>query len=189
MFDRYKFPLNQVWNICTKPDATLRYEALLNAFYGKNILKQYVMPLAELLLVVNFLGTLLYSKANIPASVVDAIFSYLTFIVSYAVLFWLVQKISLRFYVEQVESRNVSLMVVSLMSVNFVVEFLLSIFPNLFFIYFFYFYIFYLVWVMSEGVIDIAEDKRNRYMAFVTIFVVFIPLILSILLKKIVPNL
>ena len=47
--DRYKFALQLVWNILSKPDETLRYEALLNKFYGKNVFKHFVMPLDEVL--------------------------------------------------------------------------------------------------------------------------------------------
>ena len=60
MFERYKYPLKHVWMIASKPDIALSYEALLNTFYGKNILRQYVMPLAEILFVAGFIRFFLF---------------------------------------------------------------------------------------------------------------------------------
>ena len=65
MLERYKFVLSLVWNILSKPDATLRYEALLNTFYMKNVFKNFIMPLAEILFSVVFITSLLYSEINI----------------------------------------------------------------------------------------------------------------------------
>lgn len=189
MLERYKFLLMQVWNICSKPDATLRYETLLNVFYGKNILKQYIMPQAEMLLFVVFITTLLYSEFNVASAVVSAIFNSFSFVVSYGVLCFLVRWVSLRWFVKQFEVRNVSMMVASLMTVTFVVNLFAALMPNMFFLKLFYVYMFYLVWVMSEGVVDITEDNRNKYMVFITLIVIIIPIMVMVLLKKMVPNL
>lgn len=185
---RYKFALQLVWNICSKPDATLRYEALLNMFYGKNVFKHFVMPLVEVLLLVVFIGALFASGFNIATSCVRTIFDCLSFVASYGVLFGLVRWITLRF-VDTIADRNVSMMVGVLMSVIFVVDFLQAIFPNLFFISFFYVYVFYLVWVMSEGVVDVSEEDRNKYMCFVSIVVFVVPFVIGKLLNLMVPNL
>ena len=143
MFERYKFSLRQVWNICSKPDATLRYETLLNAFYGKNILKQYIMPQAEMLLCVVFITTLLYSEFNLASAVVSAIFNCFSFVVSYGVSCFLVRWVSLRWFVKQFDVRNVSIMVASLMSVTFVVNLFTALMPNMFFLKLFYVYMFF----------------------------------------------
>ena len=150
MFERYKIPLMQVWNVCSKPDNTLRYEALLNAFYGKNILRQCILPLAEVLFVAGFIRFFVFGNQDIATAVVKSIFDYLSFVVSYGVLFYLVRWVSVRFFDLQFEERNVSMMVVSLMSVSFVVKLFLSLMPNMFFVNFFYVYILYLVWVASS---------------------------------------
>lgn len=189
MFERYKFSLRQVWNICSKPDATLRYETLLNAFYGKNILKQYIMPQAEMLLCVVFITTLLYSEFNLASAVVSAIFNCFSFVVSYGVSCFLVRWVSLRWFVKQFDVRNVSIMVASLMSVTFVVNLFTALMPNMFFLKLFYVYMFYLVWLMSEGVVDVAEENRNKYMVFIALIVIAMPIIVMIFLKKMVPNL
>ena len=83
LIERYKFPLMQVWNICSKPDVTLRYEALLNAFHGKTVLKQYIMPLAEILMLVCFLTTLIFGDMNLALAVVMSIFRYFSFVISF----------------------------------------------------------------------------------------------------------
>lgn len=189
MFERYKFPLMQVWNICSKPDVTLRYETLLNIFYGKNILKQYIIPQAEVLLLFTFLSTLLFKEFNLASAVVTSIFDCFSFVVSYGVLCFLVKWVSLRWFVNQLDTRNVSMLVASLMSVSFVVKLLLSLMPNMFFINFFYVYVFYLVWVMSEGVVDIEEEHRNKYMVLIALLVIVVPIVVVALLKKMVPNL
>ncbi len=189
MFERYKSALNFVWNVCSKPDATLRYEALLNLFYGKNILRQYIMPLAEILMLMAFIGALFWDEMHLASAVVKSIFEYFCFIVSYGVLFWLIRWCTIRFFAEQIEDRNISLLVASLMAVTFAINLLLSLMPNMFFINFFYGYIFYLVWVMSEGVVDIAEELRNKYMFVVSICVIIIPLVVMMLLKNLAPNL
>ena len=81
-------------------------------------------------------------------------------------------------------------MVVSLMSVSFVVKLLLSLMPNMFFVNFFYIYVFYLVWVMSEGVVDVPEEQRNKYMVVISFLVIVVPMFIVAILKKIVvPNL
>ena len=80
ILDRYKFVLHHVWNICSKPDATLRYESLLNTFYGKKILQQFILPLAEILLVVAFLSTLLYFDLNTLAIRVVYLFLYCRYV-------------------------------------------------------------------------------------------------------------
>ena len=176
MFERYKFPLKQVWNVCSKPDDTLRYEALLNTFYGKNILRQYVMPLAEVLFVAGFIRFFLFGNQGVATAVVKSIFDYFSFVVS--------------FFNLQCVDRNVSIMVVSLMSVSFVVKLLLSLMPNMFFVNFFYVYIFYLVWAMSEGVVDVPEEQRNKYMVAISVLVIVVPMVIMMLLKKVVvPNL
>ena len=189
MLERYKFPLMQVWNVCSKPDTTLRYEALLNTFYGKNVLKQYVLPLAEMLMLVTFVFTLLYGEFNIASAVVNSIFSCFSFVVSYGVLCFLIRWISLHWFVKQLDMRNVSIMVASLMSVTFVINLFTEIMPNMFFFNLFYIYLFYLVWVMSEGVVDVAEDSRNKYMAFVAIVVIVVPIAMLLGLGMMVPNL
>ena len=190
MFERYKIPLKQVWNVCSKPDNTLRYEALLNAFYGKNILRQYVLPLAEVLFVAGFIRFFVFGNQDIATAVVKSIFDYLSFVVSYGVLFYLVRWVSVRFFDLQFEERNVSMMVMSLMSVSFVVKLFLSLMPNMFFVNFFYVYILYLVWVMTEGVIDVPEDKRNKYMVVISFLVIVVPMLIIVLLKRmVVPNL
>ena len=189
MLERYKFPLTQVWNICSKPDATLRYESLLNVFYGKNILKQYIMPQAEILFFVVFLFSLLYSEFNLALALVTAIFNCFSFIVSYGVLCFFVRWVSLKWFVKQFDVRNVSIMVASLMSVTFVVNLFTALMPNMFFLKLFYVYMFYLVWLMSEGVVDVAEENRNKYMVFIALIVIAMPIIVMILLKKMVPNL
>ncbi len=186
--ERYKFALQLVWSICSKPDATLRYEALLNTFYGKTVFKHFVMPLVEVLLVVAFVGALFHSGFNIATSCVRVIFDCLSFVVSYGALFGLVRWITLRF-VDTVADRNMSMMVGVMMSVIFVVKILQAIFPNLFFVSFFYVYVFYLVWVMSEGVVDVSEENRNKYMCFVSIVTFFVPFVVGKLLNLMVPNL
>ena len=181
--------LLHVWNICSKPDATLRYESLLNAFYGKKILQQFIFPLAEILLVVAFLSTLLYTELNVASAVVKSIFAYLVFIVSFGGAMLSVRLLmQYRFKIET-NSRNIMLMVASLMAVVFVVKFFGYVFPSLFFISLFYLYNFYLVWVMSEGVIDIPEEKRNEYMVLVSFIIVAIPFIIEKLLNLLIPNL
>lgn len=189
MLERYKFPLMQVWNICSKPDATLRYEALLNTFYGKNILKQYIMPLAEMLLLAIFVFTLLYNEFNFASAVVDALFGSFSFVISYGVLTSLIRWISLKWFVKQFDIRNASIMVASLMSVIFVVNLFTVMMPSMFFLKLIYIYIFYLVWVMSEGIVDVAEDNRNMYMVCVSVLVVVLPIALLLSLKMMVPNL
>ena len=190
MFERYKIPLKQVWNVCSKPDNTLRYEALLNAFYGRNILRQCILPLAEVLFVAGFIRFFVFGNQDIATAVVKSIFDYLSFVVSYGVLFYLVRWVSVRFFDLQFEERNVSMMVVSLMSVSFVVKLFLSLMPNMFFVNFFYVYILYLVWVMTEGVIDVPEDKRNKYMVVISFLVIVVPMLIIVLLKRmVVPNL
>lgn len=190
MFERYKFPLKQVWNVCSKPDGTLRYEALLNTFYGKNIFRQYVMPLAEILFIAGFIRFFLFGNQDVATAVVRSIFDYFSFIVSFGVLFYLVRLVSIRSFKLQCEDRNISIMVVSLMSVSFVVKLLLSLMPNMFFVNFFYIYVFYLVWVMSEGVVDVPEEQRNKYMVVISFLVIVVPMFIVAILKKIVvPNL
>ena len=81
------------------------------------------------------------------------------------------------------------MMVASLMSVTFIVNFFTALMPNMFFLKLFYLYMFYLVWVMSEGIVDVTEDNRNKYMVFITLIVIAIPIIIMVLLKKMVPNL
>ena len=190
MFERYKFPLKHVWMIASKPDEALSYEALLNTFYGKNILRQYIMPLAEILFVAGFIRLFLFGSQDIATAVVKSTFDYFSFVVSYGALFYLVRLVSTRFFKFQCEDRNVSLMVVSLMSVSFVVKLFLALMPNMFFVNFFYVYIFYLVWVMSEGVIDVPEEQRNKYMVAISFLVIVVPMVIMMVLKKIVvPNL
>lgn len=75
------------------------------------------------------------------------------------------------------------------MAVTFVVNLFAALMPNMFFLKLFYVYMFYLVWVMSEGVVDITEDNRNKYMVFIALIVIVIPIIVMVLLKKMVPNL
>ena len=77
--------------IASKPDETLSYEALLNTFYGKNILRQYVMPLAEILFVAGFIRFSLFANQGVATAVVKSIFDYFSFVVSYGVLFYLVR--------------------------------------------------------------------------------------------------
>lgn len=189
MFERYKFSLRQVWSICSKPDATLRYETLLNAFYGRNILKQYIMPQAEMLLFIVFIASLLYSEFNFASAIVSAIFNCFSFVVSYGVLCFLVRWVSLRWFVKQFDVRNVSIMVASLMSVTFVANLFTALMPNMFFLKLFYVYMFYLVWVMSEGVVDVSEENRNKYMVLIALLVIVVPIVIMLLLKKMVPNL
>jgi thiosulfate reductase cytochrome b subunit len=42
---------------------------------------------------------------------------------------------------------------------------------------------------MSEGVVDVAEDSRNKYMAFVAIVVIVVPIAMLLGLGMMVPNL
>ena len=187
--DRYKFVLQLVWNIISKPDATLSYDALLNTFYRKNVFKNFVIPLAEILCVVVFISSLFHSEINVAEAIVKSIFNCLSFVVGYGVLFLLVRWITLRYFVDSLSDRNVYLLVGMLMSIVFLVNLFSSLFPNLFFINFLYVYLFYLVCVMSEGVIDIVEEMRNKYMSVVSILVFIIPFIINVLLKQMVPNL
>lgn len=189
ILDRYKFVFSQVWNICSKPDATLSYESLLNTFYGKKMLQHFILPLAEILFVATFVGTIFLSDFNVAVTLVKAIFGFLTFVVSYGLSLLLVRLLTQRFFVSDVNHRNIDFMVSSLMSIVFVVKFFGVLMPDLFFVTFFYLYTFYLVWVMSEGVIDISEDKRNKYMIFVSFIVVFLPAVVGKLLNVLIPNL
>lgn len=187
--NRYKFVLLHVWNICSKPDATLSYEALMSKFYNKKVLNHFIMPLAELLFIFAFVGTLISSDLNFASAIVKSIFSYFTFVVSYGALFFVIRWITLKFFSSETNERNLTLMVSSLMSVNFVVLSFQSLMPNLFFVSLFYIYLFYLVWLMSEGIIDIAEGQRNKYMALISIVVFIIPFIVGKLLILMIPNL
>jgi hypothetical protein len=82
------------------------------------------------------------------------------------------------------------MMVVSLMSVPFVVKLFLSLMPNMFFVNFFYVYVLYLVWVMSEGVVDVPEGQRNKYMVEISLLIIIIPLLIALFMKRmVVPNL
>ena len=186
---RYKFALLQVWNICSKPDSTLRYESLLNTFYGKKILQHFILPLAEILLLVAFVGTFFSSDLNLAAAVVKSIFAYLIFIVSFGISLLAVRLLMQYRFDIDADQRNLRLLVSSLMSVVFVVRFFGYIFPNLFFVSLFYLYSFYLVWVMSEGVFDIPEEKRNQYMVLVSFIIIIVPFIAGKLLNLLIPNL
>lgn len=188
ILDRYRFALNLLWGICTKPDVTLSYESLLNAFHAKNVFKHFVLPLAELLFVVTFLASLIYLEGNVAIVIVKSLFDFLSFVVGYGASCLLVKWLTLRYFIDSMEERNVYILVAVLMSVIFVVNIAQIVFPNLFFVRFFYVYIFYLVWVMSEGVVDIAEENRNKYMCFVSILVIVVPFIIGSLLKQMVPN-
>ena len=136
--DRYKFALQLVWNILSKPDETLRYEALLNKFYGKNVFKHFVMPLAEVLFVVVFIASLFSFEMNFVTIFVKSFFNVLSFVVAYGTLFFLVRWITLRFFVDSINDRNVAMFVGGLISLVFSVNLLQSIFPNLFFVSFLY---------------------------------------------------
>jgi spermidine/putrescine transport system permease protein len=81
---RYKFALQLVWNICSKPDATLRYEALLNMFYGKNVFKHFVMPLVEVLLLVVFIGALFGKTGTLGFTTLTI--AHVTFELPYVIL-------------------------------------------------------------------------------------------------------
>ena len=187
--DRYKFVLQLVWNILSKPDETLRYEALLNKFYGKSVFKHFVMPLAEVLFVVVFIAALLSFEMNFVTIFVKSFFFVLSFVVAYGALFFLVRWVTLRFFVDSISDRNIAMFVGGLISLVFSVNLLQSIFPNLFFVSFLYVYVFYLVWVMSEGVIDISEEMRNKYMCFISLLVFLTPFVIEKLLMQMVPNL
>ena len=189
ILDRYKFALLQVWNVCSKPDSTLRYESLLNTFYGKKILQNFILPLAEILLIVAFVGTFFSSDLNLAVAVVKSIFSYLIFIVSFGFSLLFVRFLIQHVFGVEADERNVTLMVASLMSIIFVVKFFSYILPSFFFVTLFYLYIFYLVWVMSEGVIDISEDKRNKCMVLVSFIIIAVPYIIGKLLNLLIPNL
>ena len=95
----------------------------------------------------------------------------------------------MRFFVDAIEDRNIAMFVGVLMSLVFSVNVLQALFPNLFFVSFLYIYVFYLVWVMSEGVVDISEDMRNKYMGLVSILVFVVPFVMGKLLNMLVPNL
>ncbi len=187
--NRYKFVFRLVWNILSKPDSSLSYDALLNTFYGKNVFKNFIIPLAEILCIVVFISSLFHSEINVAEAIVKSIFNCLSFVVGYGVLFLLVRWVTLRYFVDSVNDRNFYLLVGMLMSIVFLVNLFLSLFPNLFFVNFLYLYLFYLVWVMSEGVIDITEEMRNKYMCIVSIFVFIVPFIINMLLEQMVPNL
>lgn len=187
--ERYKFPLLHVWNICSKPNMTLRYEALLNVFHSKTVLKQYIMPLAEILMMMCFVSKLIFADMNFALAVVMSIFYYFSFVISFVLLFYVLKWFLLRYYVNEIENRNVSFLVSSLMSLTFAIEVSLLMMPNMFFLRMFYLYMFYLVWVMSEGVVDVDEGRRNVYMVFVSFFVIIVPMVIMVLLKKMVPNL
>ena len=75
------------------------------------------------------------------------------------------------------------------MSVTFVVNLFTALMPNMFFLKLFYVYMFYLVWVMSEGVVDVSEENRNKYMVLIALLVIVVPIVIMLLLKKMVPNL
>jgi hypothetical protein len=155
----------------------------------KNVFKNFIMPLAEILFSVVFITSLLYSEINIAIAIVKSIFNLLSFAVGYGALFLLIRWVTLRFFVDAIEDRNIAMFVGVLMSLVFSVNVLQALFPNLFFVSFLYVYVFYLVWVMSEGVVDITEDNRNKYMVFITLIVIIIPIMVMVLLKKMVPNL
>ena len=95
----------------------------------------------------------------------------------------------MKWFVKQFDARSVSMMVATLMSVTFVVNFFSALMPNMFFLKLFYVYLFYLVWVMSEGVVDIVEDSRNKYMVLIALMVIIVPIVLTMSLKMMVPNL
>ena len=43
---------------------------------------------------------------------------------------------------------------------------------------------------MSEGVIDVPEEQRNKYMVAISFLVIVVPMVIMMVLKKIVvPNL
>ena len=186
VLDRYKFVLLQVWDICSKPNDTLSYESLLNTFYGKKILKHFILPLAELFLVATFVVTLISIDFNVVESLVKSILSYFSFIVSYGVLVILTQRITIMFFGVDITQRNATIMSSVLMTIVFVVKILSLLMP-----YFsiFYLYTFYLVWVMSEGVVDISEDKRNKYMVLLSLLVIFAPIVIEKIFKFLTPNL
>lgn len=189
ILDRYKFALLHLWNICSKPDATLRYESLLNTFYGKKTLQHFILPLAEVLLLVAFLGTFFSSDWNLAAAVVKSIFAYLIFVVSFGVSVLAVRLLLQYKFEIEVDLRNIMFTVASSMTVVFVVKFFAYILPNLFFVSLFYLYCFYLVWAMSEGVIDIPEEKRNNYMVLVSFIIIVVPFVVGKILNLLIPNL
>ena len=160
---RYKFALDFVWRVCSSPDETLQYESLLNTFYGKNVFKKFIMPLAEILLIVGFVFSFFWIEMEMTYRLIRIFFDYIAFLMSYCVLFWVVRLVTFRFFTNEVSNRNFSILVASLMVVVFVVKFLQLLLPNMFFISFFYVYVFYLVWLMSEGLVDISEDNRNNF--------------------------
>jgi hypothetical protein len=90
------------------------------------------------------------------------------------------------FFGVDITQRNATIMSSVLMTIVFVVKILSLLMP-----YFsiFYLYTFYLVWVMSEGVVDISEDKRNKYMVLLSLLVIFAPIVIEKIFKFLTPNL
>jgi hypothetical protein len=147
------------------------------------------MPLAEILMLMCFVSKLIFADMNFALAVVMSIFYYFSFVISFVLLFYVLKWFLLRYYVNEIENRNVSFLVSSLMSLTFAIEVSLLMMPNMFFLRMFYLYMFYLVWVMSEGVVVVDEGRRNVYMVFVSFFVIIVPMVIMVLLKKMVPNL
>lgn len=184
-----RFDLTLLWHILSRPLITLQLPRLSEYFSTRRILRHYIIPLSILTAIAHLAGSLLTLSDTDPQTiVVSSLFTLITLIATFFVLYSLIGWITRTAFIHDIPRWNIEALTAAVMSIMFAIRITLGLLPSMFFVQFFYIYTFYIVWVATDTIIPIPESRKNRYMVIITLITITAPWLVNRLLHIMVPN-
>lgn len=153
---------------------------------SNTVINDFVLPMAGLCSLAAFLG-ILFQGAGFEKALVSAIISLGKSFGGVYLSFFVLQESSKFFGLERNKTRFLQLSGYSFVII-FVIDLIVKLIPELFFIPILQLYIFYIIWEASDVVLNISEEKRSQFVISASLLILFSSIIIEKVLLLFMPG-
>lgn len=149
-------------------------------------INDFVLPMAGLCALAAFLG-ILFQGAGFEKALVSAIISLGKSFGGVYLSFFVLQESASYFELERNKTRFLQLASYSFVII-FVIDIVVKLIPELFFLPILQLYIFYIIWEASDVLIKVKESKRSQFVIAASILILFSSFIIEKILLLFMPG-
>lgn len=150
------------------------------------VINDFVLPMAGLCALTAFLG-ILFQGLGFEKALVSAIISLGKSFGGVYLSFFILQESTKHFGLERNKTRFLQISGYSFV-VIFVIDLVVKLIPELFFLPVLELYIFYIIWEASEVVLNISEEKRSQFVISASLLILFSSFIIEKILLIFMPG-
>ena len=155
---------------------------------SKTFLSEYMYPLMGVTTLIRFVSVLI-SGSGLEFAIKSACFTFVGLFASFFLSLFILSELNKKFLLNN-NAKRIQMYMGYLFSILYVMDMILWIVPELFFINYAVFYVFYVAWLGMGPYLKVQDPKQQYYaLGAVMLTLLIIPRFLNLILKFILPGL